>query len=94
VSRTPWARSSEVTWLAIASAACPTTSTTSVSPEAARLRSAMSRMVVAPATGSSVLGSVSVSGRNRRPAPAASTIPINEPSPSQTVLVNLLSVAA
>jgi hypothetical protein len=32
-------------------------------------------MVVSPSTGTSALGSVSVYGRSRRPAPAASTIP-------------------
>src|SRR3954453_2993365 len=49
---------------------------TSVSPAAARLRSEMSMIVVSPSTGTRALGSVSVYGRSRRPAPAASTSPI------------------
>src|SRR2546423_15260864 len=36
----------------------------------------MSRIVVSPWTANSVLGITSVSGRSRRPAPAASTMPI------------------
>ena len=36
----------------------------------------MSKIVVSPSTGTRALGSVSVYGRSRRPAPAASTIPI------------------
>src|ERR1700722_12425203 len=52
----------------------------SLNPTAARLRSAMSRMVTWPSTGSSAFGSPSVSGRSRRPAPAARTIPINRVS--------------
>src|SRR3954467_12572602 len=50
--------------------------TTSVSSTSARLPSAMSRIVVSPSTGTRALGSVSVYGRSRRPAPAASTSPI------------------
>src|SRR3954447_11572643 len=36
----------------------------------------MSRIVVSPSTGTRALGRVSVYGRSRRPAPAASTMPI------------------
>src|SRR5256886_8453220 len=52
----------------------------SVRPAAARWRRAMSRIVTPAATGSSVFGSPSVSGRSRRPAPAASTSPITNAS--------------
>ena len=41
----------------------------------------MSRIVRSPSTGSSVLGRSSVSGSSRRPAPAASTMPISRPRP-------------
>src|SRR5829696_6950099 len=51
-------------------------------PALLRFASAMSRMVRSPSTGTSVLGSVSVYGARRRPAPAASTIPITGRSPS------------
>jgi len=54
---------------------------TLIEAAAARLRRAMSRIVTPAATGSSAFGSASVSGRSRRPAPAASTSPITRVPP-------------
>src|SRR5215218_9639325 len=50
-------------------------------PARLRLRSAISRIVRSPSTGSSVFGRSSVSDSSRRPAPAASTMPISWPHP-------------
>ena len=57
------------------SAAKPVTTTARSSPTAAKFASTTSRIVRSPSTGSSVLGSASVSGRSRSPLPAASTMP-------------------
>ena len=58
----------------IRSEANPVTTTASSSPTAAKLPSAMSRIVRSPSTGSSVFGSSAVSSPSRLPGPAASTI--------------------
>ena len=63
------------------SEAKPVTTTASASPTAAKLPSATSRIVRSPSTVSSVFGSSAVSSPSRRPAPAASTIPIIRPHP-------------
>src|SRR4051794_24822785 len=73
-----WRLASSSRRSSIRSDAKPVTTTAFSSPALLRLPSAMSRIVRSPSTGSRVFGRSRVSSPSRRPAPAASTMPIIE----------------